>query len=76
VRVDNTAPAVARATATRSDGGGTAGQIRQGSGYYVYAQATDAGSGVATVTANVSSFDTGVTAASLTTAGGRGRSAA
>ena len=41
-----------------------------GSGYYVYAQATDAGSGVATVTANVNSFDTGVTAASLTTAGG------
>jgi hypothetical protein len=70
VRVDNTAPAVARATAARSDGGGAAGQIRQGSGYYVYAQATDAGSGVATVTANVSSFDTGVTAASLTTAGG------
>ena len=70
VRVDNTAPAVARATAARSDGGGTAGQIRQGSGYYVYAQATDAGSGVAAVTANVNSFDTGVTAASLTTAGG------
>ncbi len=51
----------------------TPGKIRQGGQYYVYANATDAGnpaSGISSVAANLSSFDTGQTAVALTTAGG------
>lgn len=43
----------------------TAGFIHQGGQYYVYANATDAGSGVATVTANVNNVTTGSTAVPL-----------
>ena len=49
--------------------GYTAGQIKQGATYYVYANITDAGnpaSGVSSATANVSSIDSGITAATLT----------
>jgi hypothetical protein len=49
--------------------GTSPGAIRQGGGYYAYAQVTD-NRAVSTVTANTSSFDTGVTAASLSTTGG------
>lgn len=41
------------------------GYIRQGGTYYVYANVTDAGSGVATVTANVDTVTTGQTAVAL-----------
>jgi hypothetical protein len=49
------------------------GKIRQGGQYYVYANATDAGnpaSGISTVTANMTTFDTGTGSVALTTAGG------
>jgi hypothetical protein len=48
--------------------GGLAGQIKKGATYYVYANASDSGnpaSGVATVTANVSSLTAGSTAVAL-----------
>jgi hypothetical protein len=48
--------------------GGTAGFIKQGQTYYVYANVTDTGnppSGVSTVTTNVSSITTGSTAVAL-----------
>jgi Concanavalin A-like lectin/glucanases superfamily len=51
----------------------TPGKIRQGGTYYVYANATDAGnpaSGISSVTANMTTFDTGTGAVALTTAGG------
>jgi Concanavalin A-like lectin/glucanases superfamily len=49
------------------------GKIRQGGQYYVYANATDAGnppSGISTVAANTTTFDTGTGSVALTTAGG------
>jgi hypothetical protein len=70
---DLRAPTADATTGARAIVGATAGVVRQGVGYYIYANVSDAGnpaSGVQTVTANVSSFDTGVTAASLTTTGG------
>ena len=50
-----------------------AGQDPPGRPYYVYANATDAGnpaSGISSVTANLTTFDTGTGAVALTTAGG------
>jgi hypothetical protein len=70
---DVRAPTADATQEARADGGGTAGQIQSGGTYYVYANVSDAGnpaSGVQTVTADLSSFDTGVTAAALTTTGG------
>ncbi len=49
--------------------GGSAGYIKQGATYYVYANVTDSGNpaaGVSSVTANVSTVTTGQTAAALT----------
>jgi hypothetical protein len=49
-------------------GGGTVGQIKKGATYYVYANVSDSGnpaSGIATVTANVSSITSGSTAVAL-----------
>ena len=66
---DSTPPTIARATVAKASGG-SAGVVRQGGAYHVYAEVTDAGSGVNAVTANTSSFDTGVTSASLTATGG------
>jgi hypothetical protein len=63
-RVDNTAPTVSAAIVQKSTGG-SGGRIRQGAGYRVYANVSDAGSGIFTATANTSSFDTGVTATTL-----------
>lgn len=65
---DTTAPTISRVVTAKTSGG-TAGTIRQGGDYYVYAQVTDDVS-VASVTVDVSSFDGGVTAASLSTTGG------
>jgi chitinase len=61
------ASVIARTTAT------VGGSIAQGSSYYVYANATDAGnppSGVASVRADVSNITTGQTNVALTTTGG------
>jgi hypothetical protein len=71
--VDSVAPSVTAAAIAKTQGG-TAGFIKQGGTYYVYANVTDGGSGVATVTANVNTVTTGQTAAPLSagsyTAGG------
>ncbi len=65
---DGTPPTISRAVAAKTTGA-TPGTIRQGGAYYVYAEVTDNGA-ISSVTANTSTFDTGVTAAALTTAGG------
>jgi hypothetical protein len=62
--VDTVAPSVPAAAIAKTQGG-TAGFIKQGGTYYVYANVTDAGSGVATVTANVTTVTTGQTAVAL-----------
>ena len=65
---DWTAPAVSGSLVAKTAGGIPA-FIKQGGTYHVYANATDSGnpaSGVSTVTANVSSFDSGQTAVPLT----------
>ena len=65
---DWVAPAVSTAVIAKT-GGGTAGYIKQGGTYYVYANVTDGGnppSGVSTVQANVSTITTGQTAVTLT----------
>ena len=66
--VDTVAPTITRATVAKTSAS-TAGIVRQGGAYNVYAQVTDASS-VPSPTANASTFDTGVTAAAMTTAGG------
>lgn len=65
---DWTPPSVS-ATAIGKTAGGITGYIKSGGTYYVYAQVADGGnpaSGISSVTANTSSFDATVTAASLT----------
>ncbi|MDP8903732.1 MAG: hypothetical protein M3N29_00185 [Chloroflexota bacterium] len=69
VIVDKTNPSVSGSVVERTAGGG-AGFLRQGDTYFVYASATDALSGVASVTANVSSISTGQTAVELSAGGG------
>jgi hypothetical protein len=64
VTVDNTAPTVS-ATVIAPTSGGTAGTISAGSTYYVYANASDAASGVASVTADVHNVTTGATSVAL-----------
>ncbi len=61
---DTTAPAIVTADVILAPVGNTTtkGFIGQGDPYYVYAKATDGGSGVATMTANASTITTGVTA--------------
>ncbi len=62
-------PPTTSASVIAKTAGGTAGYIKQGGTYYVYASVTDVGNpaaGVSTVTANVSSITTGQTAVSLT----------
>ena len=63
-RIDNTAPAITAVTIQKSQLG-TGGYIRQGGSYYVYANVNESGSGLSSVTADTSGFDTGVTAAAL-----------
>ena len=58
--------AIERAVVVKA-AGGTAGTVRQGGDYHVYAEVTGS---APTVTADTSSFDAGVTAEGLTTAGG------
>jgi hypothetical protein len=66
---DTTAPTISRAVAAKTSGA-TPGTIRQGGDYHVYAQVTDDSSGVSSVTADTSSFDSGVTSASMSSIGG------
>lgn len=64
---DLTAPSAGASVAGKASGGAI-GYIKQGASYYVYANVTDAGSppsGTATVTADVSSFDSGQTGVPL-----------
>jgi hypothetical protein len=65
---DWTAPSASAAAVGRTTAYDT-GSIMQGGSYYIYAEVTDTGnpaSGVASVTANVSSLTTGATAIALT----------
>ncbi len=63
-RIDNTAPAITTVAIQKSTLG-AGGYIRQGASYYVYANVNESGSGLSSVTANTSGFDTGVTSAAL-----------
>ena len=67
VIADNTSPTVSAGVIVASATSGV-GYVRQGGTYVVYASATDGGSpasGIATVTADVSTLNTGVTALAL-----------
>jgi hypothetical protein len=64
---DWTPPSASSSVIVRQNGG-VAGYVKQGGNYHVYANVSDTGnpaSGTATVTANTSTFDSGVTAAAL-----------
>jgi hypothetical protein len=63
------APTIIRSVVTKVATPLVAGAIRQGGAYYVYAEVTDP-VGVTGVTANASTFDTGVTAAAMVATGG------
>jgi hypothetical protein len=65
ITIDTTAPVATAAVIGKSQGGRPE-FVKQGGTYYVYANVTDAVSGVAAVTANVSTVTTGTTAAPLT----------
>jgi hypothetical protein len=67
VTVDNTAPTVSNSVIAKSTGTGLylSGKIKQGGTYYVYANVTDASSGLDTVTANVNNITTGQTTVAL-----------
>lgn len=65
VTVDNTGATVVQTTIANTTTN-AAGWIRKSGAYYVYANATDAASGVYTVKANVSTITSGQTALSLT----------
>jgi hypothetical protein len=69
---DLTNPTVTASVIARPSGT-LAGKIRQGGNYYVYANVNDGGnppSGLASLTANTTSFDTGTGSVALTSAGG------
>jgi hypothetical protein len=63
VTVDNTAPTASAAAAAHAFAGAL---LKQNGSYWVYANATDAGSGIDTVSADVSNITTGQTAVALT----------
>lgn len=69
VKVDTAPPSITVSVIGKSSGG-TPGFIKQGGSYFIYANATDAASGVNTVTANVSNITTGATSVALTSTGG------
>jgi hypothetical protein len=62
ITIDNAPPIVTAATIAPIDTTTTPGFIHQGGQYYVYASGTDAESGIATLTANVSMITSGQTA--------------
>jgi len=59
-------PPVVQAAVIQKTQGGSAGYVKQGGTYRVYAKVTDAGSSVSSVTADVSQISTGQTAVALT----------
>jgi hypothetical protein len=63
VTADNTAPTALAGVAAHATAG--AALVKQGGSYWVYANATDTGSGVDTVTADVGNLTTGQTAVAL-----------
>ena len=65
VVIDTVAPSVASTVIAKTPGY-LSGSIKQGGSYYVYANVTETGSGVATETADASAITTGASAASLT----------
>jgi hypothetical protein len=66
ITVDGTGPAVTAGTIAPIDNTtGTGGFVHQGGQYYIYVAATDAASGIASITANVSTVSTGQTAVPL-----------
>jgi hypothetical protein len=67
---DTTAPTVTSDALAQTSGATVNGFIKPNASYFVYANATDAGSGVKTVTADVSNFTTGQSAVALTSVGG------
>jgi hypothetical protein len=69
VTADSTAPSVS-GTAIADQNTTTGGSIHQGASYYVYANVSESGSGLNTVTANVGNITTGATAVALSTGGG------
>jgi hypothetical protein len=66
--VDTTAPTIGTTTIAKSSGTGLylSGKIKPSGTYYVYANVTDAASGVDTVTANVNNITSGSTAVAMT----------
>jgi hypothetical protein len=62
--IDTTPPAVTATTIAATTGTGPVGYVKQGGGYVVYADASDA-NGVVSVAADVSAITTGQTAAAL-----------
>ncbi|MEY2567492.1 MAG: hypothetical protein QOE35_2021 [Actinomycetota bacterium] len=66
ITVDGAGPAVTAGTIAPIDNTtGTGGFVHQGGQYYIYVAATDAGSGIASITANVSTVSTAQTAVPL-----------
>jgi Bacterial Ig-like domain/Bacterial Ig domain len=69
VTVDSTAPSVS-ATAIADQNATTTGSIHQGASYYLYANVSESGSGINTVTGSVTNITTGASSVAMTTAGG------
>jgi len=72
VKPDLTAPTVVRVSEYREGGGTAEGSIRQGGDYRLYVEVSETGnpaSGIASVTADASSFDSGQTAVPMSTTG-------
>jgi hypothetical protein len=64
IKIDRTAPSVTNVAVIKTQDG-TANFVKQAGTYRVYANASDAQSGVSTVTANVSTLTTGATSVAL-----------
>lgn len=67
--VDKTAPAISRETVADASAN-TDGFIKQGGGYYTYAQVDDSGSGVAAVSADLHNLTGGASAVPMSSSGG------
>ncbi len=65
VSIDKTSPVVSATVAASTTDTTVGGSVKQGGSFYVYANVTDAGSGVSSVTTNVNNIDTGSTAVAL-----------
>lgn len=67
---DSTAPTVSATVIGQASNASVSGYVQKNTGYFVYANATDSASGVASVSANVSGVTTGQTAVPLSSTGG------